>query len=568
MSTWQFNNVAWLYLFTIISSIVIAFRAWKARDVQGGLLFMFLSIATGIWSLSFLLGFFNTDLAWKLIMLRFEYVGILGSGYFWVAFIAYYGNYHFLMNKKFLILLGIVPVLAFYTVLTVDTNHIYYASYGLAKKGDLIIFVKHYGVGFYITMVYLYCLVIGGLLLYLNAVLQMPKQFHKQIIPITITVIIIIFTNIPYVFGNNPFAPYDFTPVSFGAVNIVISFLMNRFGFLDIVPVAYNQVFHNVNSGIIIIDNRNRVLELNSIAEQALEKSSANSIGKQISDVFPQAYELIKDSDSQKEMKEEIQLGKEIRTYSLSISPFNDLSGKSVGRLIILYDITDLKNALNDLNTYAHTVAHDLKSPVSVMLGFTEVLEDEEITKEEKTESIEVLRESLTKMIKIIESLLLLAEVRSETDINAAPLDMGTIIRNSVFRLRNESMEKNATISVQDNWPCVMGQDLWIEEVWVNYLSNAIKYGGTPPQIKLGADIIDGYAKFWIKDNGPGLSDGQQLQIFDEFNRLAYKGAAAGHGLGLSIVKRIIQKLNGEVGVESIEGQGSKFYFILPLQKK
>jgi signal transduction histidine kinase len=111
-----------------------------------------------------------------------------------------------------------------------------------------------------------------------------------------------------------------------------------------------------------------------------------------------------------------------------------------------------------------------------------------------------------------------------------------------------------------------MGYAQWVEEVWANYISNAIKYGGTPPRIELGAEQQpDGSVRYWVHDNGVGLSQEAITQLFTAFTRLD-KVRATGHGLGLSIVKRIVEKLNGTVDIQSegAPGQGSIFSFTLP----
>ncbi len=104
-----------------------------------------------------------------------------------------------------------------------------------------------------------------------------------------------------------------------------------------------------------------------------------------------------------------------------------------------------------------------------------------------------------------------------------------------------------------------------MEEVWFNYISNAIKYGGQPPRVELGADFppdAPGMVRFWVRDNGPGLTPEEQSRLFTPFTQVRHTGR--GHGLGLSIVKRIVEKLGGQVSVESQPGQGSTFFFTLP----
>ena len=132
------------------------------------------------------------------------------------------------------------------------------------------------------------------------------------------------------------------------------------------------------------------------------------------------------------------------------------------------------------------------------------------------------------------------------------------------MRLAHMIEEHQTEIILPGTWPVALGYDPWVEEVWVNYLSNAIKYGGQPPHVELGATAqADGMVRFWVRDNGSGLTPEEQARLFTPFTRLD-QVRAKGHGLGLSIVWRIVEKLGGQVGVESEIGRGSVFTFTLP----
>ena len=148
---------------------------------------------------------------------------------------------------------------------------------------------------------------------------------------------------------------------------------------------------------------------------------------------------------------------------------------------------------------------------------------------------------------------------------------MGTVVAEAQRRLQSMIATRNATIVGPDVWPTVIGHGPWVEEVWVNYLSNALKYGGNPPRIELGFEELTDQAdetsslvpiRFWVKDNGPGLTPEEQERLFVPFTRLT-RTRIEGHGLGLSIVRRIMEKLGGDVGVTSQVGQGSTFWFTL-----
>jgi len=133
--------------------------------------------------------------------------------------------------------------------------------------------------------------------------------------------------------------------------------------------------------------------------------------------------------------------------------------------------------------------------------------------------------------------------------------------------VENLVQQTHATIDRPTVWPTALGHAPWVAEIWANYLSNAIKYGGTPPALRLGAEIVPqrNAIRFWVDDNGAGLTPDQQAVLFQAFSRIA-DTRAKGHGLGLSIVRRITDKLHGTAGVESTPGAGSRFWFELPAQ--
>jgi signal transduction histidine kinase len=189
-----------------------------------------------------------------------------------------------------------------------------------------------------------------------------------------------------------------------------------------------------------------------------------------------------------------------------------------------------------------------------------------EISEEVASQYLHVSLRSGRRMVNIINELLLLASVRRMEEVELEPLDMPVIVAGAWERLADLAKRHWAEIALPDAWPVARGREAWIEEVWVNYLSNAIKYGGQPPRLELGASADRDSARFWVRDNGAGLTPEEQARLFTPFERL-HQARAKGHGLGLSIVQRIVTRLGGYVGVESKEGEGSTFWFQLPLDE-
>ena len=263
------------------------------------------------------------------------------------------------------------------------------------------------------------------------------------------------------------------------------------------------------------------------------------------------------------------------RHVHVSIRPAPDRAGLATSAaVVVIRDVSELKRAeqqredlIAELGAFAHTVAHDLKNPLGLIISYANMLESE-LGKDPAGMMLEFARmisRMSYKLNNIIDELMILSQAR-EAEVLLTPLNMTEIVRQACQRLEAVIEKSGVEIHVPEQWPAALGYAPWIEEVWVNYISNAVKYGGQPPRVELGSAVQpDGQVRCWVRDNGPGLSPEMQAKLFVPFTRLA-QVHTRGHGLGLSIVRRIIEKLNGQVGVESrhVPGEGCTFYFVLP----
>lgn len=239
----------------------------------------------------------------------------------------------------------------------------------------------------------------------------------------------------------------------------------------------------------------------------------------------------------------------------------------------------ELEKRNQELDAFSRTVAHDLKNPLNAVMGYTQMLIDEcsphSPPDEDMIETLHFIDKASRKMVNIIDALLLLAGVTKQLKVTTEALDMTHIISQVEQRLAYMIKDSQASLTYPPTWPTALGYAPWVEEIWANYLSNGIKYGGKPPRLELGADHLSSSSKgepdedqkwirFWVRDNGPGLSPEAQTQLFTPFTRLHKDSSTEGHGLGLSIVQQVVEKLGGKVGVETTLGQGCLFYFTLP----
>ena len=345
-------------------------------------------------------------------------------------------------------------------------------------------------------------------------------------------------------------------------------------------------LLESLAEGVVIIDSAATILLVNKQVERLFGYTKEEIVGHPLNILLPDKFHAahqkhvagffekpkIRPMGLEKELSARHKSGHNI-PVEISLSHLETTSGSLAMAFII--DITLRKNAMNDLESrneeldaFAHTVAHDLRGSLSALIGYSDLLNDHEVNlnEEQVRESLDMIYRIGRKMSDVVDGLLLLASVRRE-DVIAVPLDMISIINESTFRLSQKIEECGAEITLAKDFPTAIGYAPWVEEVWYNYISNAVKYGGVPPQIMLGGELIEeGYARFWVKDNGHGLCQAEQSQLFIPYSsRTNY---SEGNGLGLSIVRRIVEKLNGYVGVESEINEGSLFSFKLPLAKE
>jgi len=174
----------------------------------------------------------------------------------------------------------------------------------------------------------------------------------------------------------------------------------------------------------------------------------------------------------------------------------------------------ELEKRNMELDAFAHTVAHDLKNPLTVITGIADLLlqhcSTTKPTEPRYIEGLHVMVQTSQKMYSIVESILLLAGISRKTELEIKPLEMSSILNQVTQRLAEVINEYHAEVQLPQQWPIAVGYAPWVEEIWFNYLSNGCKYGGRPPCLELGAELLTTdqvdqngvtMVRFWVRDN-------------------------------------------------------------------
>ena len=332
---------------------------------------------------------------------------------------------------------------------------------------------------------------------------------------------------------------------------------------------AYRRnIVDNNADGIIIVNLDNIVKFVNPATERILDRSQSDLIGQplgmQTESTETAKFDVVRHDGKTAVIETrftEIEWqGEPARQVSL-----RDITEHVQAKAKLTQQATELQRRNAELDEFAHTVAHQVQGLLGQIVGYSSFIEMNWADDMDEQARIALRRvlQSSHKMNNVLSEILLLASV-DRNDIEPVPLDMGRIVSEAKKRLTFSISEYHADIQHGNDWPNALGYTSWIEEVWVNYISNGLKYGGEPPVLRLGSDAAqDGMIRFWVKDNGAGISEEDQKKLFKPHTRL-HQTRARGEGLGLSIVRRIVEKCGGNVGVESEPGTGSIFWFCLP----
>ncbi len=226
----------------------------------------------------------------------------------------------------------------------------------------------------------------------------------------------------------------------------------------------------------------------------------------------------------------------------------------------------DLQIKNSELDAFTQFVVSDLKKPLLRQAGFTKVLMKSQQLEDHTLTFLQEIEEARGQMVELVNDMSVLAQTHN-LDITLAPLDMTKIIATAQYRQASLIEKYKAKLTMPNTWPIVLAHSPWIEKILETYISNALKYGGTPPNLELGSTPKDNnMIQFWVRDNGIGLTIDQQDQLFSPLLDISNtKVMQEGYGLKLSIVRLLIEKCGGTVEVYSEVGRGSTFSFTLPM---
>jgi PAS domain S-box-containing protein len=581
---WQFNPLAIPLFLGTIPLIRYSLLIWQHRADETARWFLLYTLsATGL-LITYALELLSADLATMLIWLRLEYLFSLPIPIYFVLFVLSYTGYRRHFKRQHVVLLFVIPVMHILTMWTNEFHNLNWQTTGVIEINGLMMFDRTYGPIFWIGIVYLYSVNVAAVIIMIVWLFRSPHLYRGQLASLIAGMVLIWAGSILTITGATIIPRLDLTPFGYALAVIPVALSLFRYKLIDLMPAAHEIILKVMSDAVLVIDSQDRIVDLNPAAEKLLAVRAAHVVGKKIGQVFSNSIDLIeryKDVTEAQGELEYVQDGKP-HYFDLRISPIPDQERQSTARVIVLRDISrlketetanqrfveELKERNSELDAFGHTIAHDLKTPISSIIGYAELLIESEHIKPHAQEVnfAKNILISSQKTITMIDELLRLSSLRdvgSEIEI----ISITAVVDAAVHRFSKELESRGIQMQIMPNLPPALGQETWIEEVFANLISNAIKYIGKnnpTPQITISGQLVGDKARYEVKDNGLGIQPADQPKLFQASSRF-HKAEASGLGLGLTIASRIVHRLGGEIGAESTPGQGSTFWFTLPV---
>ena len=332
-------------LASALLSFMIVLTIWPKRTSSGGLALFFLMLAIIEWQVCASFESIAVGIPAKVFWSKICYIGSLATPVLVLVFAMQYANMGKWLTRRNIALMFLVPLSIFILTITNEWHYLIWTSFTPLSDPSLNTIVYGHGPAFWVMIFYSYLLLFSATLVIIRSRKRARQIYRLQSVLIILALLFPWIGNLLYLLKVGPFPGQDITVLGFTMTGLILSFNLHQFKLLDLVPMARSLLMEKMKDGLLVIDDKGRIVDANHAVEEISSVHSDKLIGKNVEELFPDLENAIKSISLQSDIHRELEIlrNNSKYTYNISITPLAGMEGDSLGYLILLHDVTGLK---------------------------------------------------------------------------------------------------------------------------------------------------------------------------------------------------------------------------------
>jgi len=580
---WQYTPYTLPLAASAALALVLAVFLWQRHQRPGATALSALMLGVVIWCAGYALEMARVALAEKVFWACVQYIGVAVVPTFFLLFALRYTRGPAVPLPRLTRWLALEPPLIIALVWTDHWHQLYWSEKTILDTAGYGVLVVTPGPLYYLHVVYAYLLLVYSTVLLYRMAQRVPPEYKRRLVVVLICSAAPWLGNALYMTGLSPFPHLDLTPLAFGLTGLGASWALRRFELLELVPVARDLLVEKMSYGVLVLDAQQRIIDINPAARQLLSQSGP-VIGLRGDQLLEDLHQRL--SIEMGETRAEVELAASGRTCEMSILPLD----QQTGHLVTLQDITERRlaekravaaqqaaeaaqeaaeAASQAKGDFLANMSHEIRTPMNSVLGMTELLLDMGLTPEQQV-YMETVHHSADNLLQLLNDVLEFTRSESgQIELEKTPFALRDCLEGIMKMMESQAAAKNLTLrceigsAVED---ILVGDGNRLRQVLLNLMGNAVKFterGSVTLRCEVqGGDEKLVFLRFEVEDTGIGIAAEKHEEIFEVFTQADASTTRlfGGTGLGLTIVRRLVETMGGQVWLESAPGAGSTFF--------